>query len=165
MVEWLTRRTSNLKIANRMSSNPVRDKPLFPWARNQWILISNFHIIINRVIEICPMWIIYLFFHLLMCMTRCLLILSMSLIIMSNNVHLLLFLKYLLMASRTFISKVISENRCSVYFKLNVNQKSIILYPILKHYLLFCVKYMYYNPFKWNSCVLLHDSYTIEQIL
>ena len=34
VVEWLTRRTSNLRIASRMGSNPVKDKPLFPWARN-----------------------------------------------------------------------------------------------------------------------------------
>ena len=30
VVEWLTRRTSNLRISSRMGSNPVRDKPLFP---------------------------------------------------------------------------------------------------------------------------------------
>ena len=30
LVEWLMRRTSNLKIANCMGSNPVRDKLLFP---------------------------------------------------------------------------------------------------------------------------------------
>ena len=30
VVEWITRRTSNLRIASRMGSNPVRDKPLFP---------------------------------------------------------------------------------------------------------------------------------------
>ena len=30
MVEWLKRRTSNLRIASRMGSNSVRDKPLFP---------------------------------------------------------------------------------------------------------------------------------------
>ena len=29
MVEWLMRQTSNLRIASRMGSNPVRDKPLF----------------------------------------------------------------------------------------------------------------------------------------
>ena len=34
MVELLTRRTSNLRIDSRMGSNPVMDKPLFPWARN-----------------------------------------------------------------------------------------------------------------------------------
>ena len=27
VVEWLTRRTSNLSIASRIGSNPVRDKP------------------------------------------------------------------------------------------------------------------------------------------
>ena len=27
MVEWLTRRTSYLRIASRMGSNPVKDKP------------------------------------------------------------------------------------------------------------------------------------------
>ena len=31
---WLTRRSSNLRIASRMDSNPVGNKPLFPWARN-----------------------------------------------------------------------------------------------------------------------------------
>ena len=30
VVEWLKRRTSNLRIASFMGSNPVRDKPLFP---------------------------------------------------------------------------------------------------------------------------------------
>ena len=30
VVEWLTCQTSNLRIASRMGSNPVRDKPLFP---------------------------------------------------------------------------------------------------------------------------------------
>ena len=30
VIEWLTRRTSNLRIASRMGSNPVMDKPLFP---------------------------------------------------------------------------------------------------------------------------------------
>ena len=34
MVEWLTCQTSNLRIASRMGSNRVREKPLFPWARN-----------------------------------------------------------------------------------------------------------------------------------
>ena len=30
VVEWLTRRTSNLRISGCIDSNPVRDKPLFP---------------------------------------------------------------------------------------------------------------------------------------
>jgi hypothetical protein len=30
VVEWLTRRTSNLRIADRVGSNHVRGKPLFP---------------------------------------------------------------------------------------------------------------------------------------
>ena len=30
VVEWLTRRINNLRIASHMGSNPVRDKPLFP---------------------------------------------------------------------------------------------------------------------------------------
>ena len=34
VVEWLARQTSNLRIASHMGSNPVRDKPLFPSARN-----------------------------------------------------------------------------------------------------------------------------------
>jgi hypothetical protein len=34
VAEWLTRRTSNLRIADRVDSNPVLGKPLFPWARN-----------------------------------------------------------------------------------------------------------------------------------
>jgi hypothetical protein len=34
LVEWLMGRTSNLRIANREGSNPVRGKPLFPLARN-----------------------------------------------------------------------------------------------------------------------------------
>ena len=38
MFEWLTCRTSNLRIASRMCSNHVRDKPLFPWARNFTII-------------------------------------------------------------------------------------------------------------------------------
>ena len=29
VVKWLKRRISNLRIASYMSSNPVRDKPLF----------------------------------------------------------------------------------------------------------------------------------------
>jgi hypothetical protein len=33
MAEWLTRRTSNLRIAD-VGSNHVRGKLLFPWARN-----------------------------------------------------------------------------------------------------------------------------------
>ena len=31
--KWLTILTSNLRIANRKGSNPVRSKPLFPLAR------------------------------------------------------------------------------------------------------------------------------------
>ena len=34
MVEWLTRRTSNLRIASCIGSDPVRDNLLFPCARN-----------------------------------------------------------------------------------------------------------------------------------
>ena len=30
VVNWLASRTSNLRIASRMGSNLVRDKPLFP---------------------------------------------------------------------------------------------------------------------------------------
>ena len=39
-VDRLTRRTSNLRIASRIGSNPVRDKPLFPWARNFTIIVQ-----------------------------------------------------------------------------------------------------------------------------
>jgi hypothetical protein len=31
---WLMRWTSNLRIADRVGSNPIRGKPLFPRARN-----------------------------------------------------------------------------------------------------------------------------------
>ena len=42
MVNWLVRQTSNLMIASRMGSNPVRDnKPLFPRARN-FALIAQY---------------------------------------------------------------------------------------------------------------------------
>ena len=39
VVELLTRRTSNLRIASHMGSNPVRDKPLFPRARNFTLIL------------------------------------------------------------------------------------------------------------------------------
>ena len=39
VAEGLTRRTSNLRIAGRMGSNPVSDKPLFPW---RWIIPTHF---------------------------------------------------------------------------------------------------------------------------
>ena len=35
---WLTRRTSNQRIASCMGSGPVRDKRFFPWARNFTLL-------------------------------------------------------------------------------------------------------------------------------
>ena len=41
VVEWVTRQTSNLRITSRMGSNPVRGKPLFPWARN-FTLIAQY---------------------------------------------------------------------------------------------------------------------------
>ena len=44
VVEWLTRRTSSLRIAIRMCSNPVRDKPLFPWLRN-FTLIAHYWLV------------------------------------------------------------------------------------------------------------------------
>ena len=44
VVVRLTRRTSNLTIASRMGSNPVRDKPLFPSARN-FTLITQYWLV------------------------------------------------------------------------------------------------------------------------
>ena len=44
MVEWLTCLTSNLRIASRMGSNPVRDKPLFPRERN-FTLIAQYWLV------------------------------------------------------------------------------------------------------------------------
>jgi hypothetical protein len=41
MAEWLTLRTSNLMIASRMGSNPVRGKSLIPWARKFTLIAQN----------------------------------------------------------------------------------------------------------------------------
>ena len=48
VVEWLTRRTKNLRIASRMGSDPVRDKPLFPLARN-FTLIAQYWLVPGTV--------------------------------------------------------------------------------------------------------------------
>ena len=44
VVEWLTYRTSNLRTASRIGSNPVKDKVLFPWARN-FILTAQYRLV------------------------------------------------------------------------------------------------------------------------
>ena len=43
-VDWLMHQTSNLRIARHMGSNPVKDKPLFPSARN-FTLITKYWLI------------------------------------------------------------------------------------------------------------------------
>ena len=44
VVKWLKHQTSNLRIASRMGSNPVRDKPLFLSARN-FTLIAEYWLV------------------------------------------------------------------------------------------------------------------------
>ena len=44
VVEWITRRTGNVKIGNRMGSNPVRGKTLFPLAR-MFTLIAQYWLV------------------------------------------------------------------------------------------------------------------------
>ena len=53
VIEWLTRRsrTSNLRIASCVGSNPASGKPLFPWARELtgWFQELNRYYFYNRI--------------------------------------------------------------------------------------------------------------------